>query len=25
VGDLTRQGLPDALTTWSGPPTAARG
>jgi hypothetical protein len=25
VGDLTHQGLPDALTTWSGPPTAARG
>ena len=23
VGDLTEQGLPDALTTWFGPPTAA--
>jgi 3-(3-hydroxy-phenyl)propionate hydroxylase len=23
VGDLTRQGLPDALTTWFGPPAAA--
>jgi len=25
VGDLTHQGLPDALTTWSGPPAAAQG
>ena len=24
VGDLTHQGLPDALTTWFGPPTAAQ-
>jgi 3-(3-hydroxy-phenyl)propionate hydroxylase len=25
VGDLSRQGLPDALTAWSGPPGAAQG